>query len=66
MMFFVAIRGSVSNGHDFIDTILNLETKTIVCDVYPENLEKITYVKVADTNEALAWRLIIRKSISKT
>jgi UDP-N-acetylmuramoyl-L-alanyl-D-glutamate--2,6-diaminopimelate ligase len=46
MMFFVAIRGSVSNGHDFIDTILNLETKTIVCDVYPENLEKITYVKL--------------------
>jgi UDP-N-acetylmuramoyl-L-alanyl-D-glutamate--2,6-diaminopimelate ligase len=55
MMFFVAIRGSVSNGHDFIDTILNLETKTIVCDVYPENLEKVTYVKVADTNEALAF-----------
>jgi hypothetical protein len=27
MMFFVAIRGSVSNGHDFVDTILNLELK---------------------------------------
>jgi UDP-N-acetylmuramoyl-L-alanyl-D-glutamate--2,6-diaminopimelate ligase len=45
----------VSNGHDFIDTALNLEAKTIVCDVYPENLEKVTYVKVADTNEALAF-----------
>jgi UDP-N-acetylmuramoyl-L-alanyl-D-glutamate--2,6-diaminopimelate ligase len=45
----------VSNGHDFIDTI-NLGAKTIVCDVYPENLEKkVTYVKVADTNEALAF-----------
>jgi UDP-N-acetylmuramoyl-L-alanyl-D-glutamate--2,6-diaminopimelate ligase len=53
---FVAIRGSVSNGHDFVDTALNLGAKTIVCDVYPENLEKeVTYVKVADTNEALAF-----------
>jgi UDP-N-acetylmuramyl-tripeptide synthetase len=53
---FVAIRGSLSNGHDFIDTALNLGAKTIVCDVFPEYLEKeVTYIKVADTNSALAF-----------
>ena len=52
---FVAIRGSLSNGHDFISIAISLGAKTIVCDVFPETLEKeVTYVKVADTNAALA------------
>lgn len=53
---FVAIRGSISDGHNFITTAISLGAKSIVCEVFPENLEKeITYVKVADTNEALAF-----------
>lgn len=53
---FVAIRGSISDGHSFIDTAINLGAKTIICDSLPDNLnEAVTYVKVADTNKALAF-----------
>ncbi|MDG2433998.1 UDP-N-acetylmuramoyl-L-alanyl-D-glutamate--2,6-diaminopimelate ligase, partial [Flavobacterium sp.] len=53
---FVAIRGSLADGHDFIDTAISLGAKTVVCDTLPDNLDKsVTYVKVADTNEALAF-----------
>lgn len=53
---FVAIRGSISDGHSFIETAINLGAKTIICDSLPDNLnEAVTYVKVADTNKALAF-----------
>ncbi|MGH2664935.1 UDP-N-acetylmuramoyl-L-alanyl-D-glutamate--2,6-diaminopimelate ligase [Flavobacterium sp.] len=53
---FVAIRGTVSNGHDFIDKAISLGASTIICDELPSNLlGQITYVKVKDTNEALAY-----------
>ena len=53
---FVAIRGSISDGHNFIDTAIGLGAKTIICDTLPNALEKgITYVKVSDTNMALAF-----------
>ena len=53
---FVAIRGSISDGHNFIDTAIGLGAKTIICDTLPNALVKgITYVKVSDTNMALAF-----------
>jgi UDP-N-acetylmuramoyl-L-alanyl-D-glutamate--2,6-diaminopimelate ligase len=53
---FVAIRGSISDGHSFIEKAVQLGANTIVCDVLPEVLvEGITYVKVDDTNKALAF-----------
>jgi UDP-N-acetylmuramoyl-L-alanyl-D-glutamate--2,6-diaminopimelate ligase len=53
---FVAIRGVVSNGHDFIDKAILLGASVIICDTLPSNLlPQITYVKVKDTNEALAY-----------
>lgn len=53
---FVAIRGSVSNGHDFIDKAISLGASVIICDALPSNLlSQITYVRVKDTNEALAF-----------
>ncbi|MEO8517432.1 MAG: UDP-N-acetylmuramoyl-L-alanyl-D-glutamate--2,6-diaminopimelate ligase [Flavobacterium sp.] len=53
---FVAIRGTVSNGHDFIDKAISLGASVIICDELPSNLlSQITYVKVKDTNEALAF-----------
>lgn len=53
---FVAIRGSVSNGHEFIDKAISLGASVIVCDELPANLlSQITYVKVKDTNLALAY-----------
>lgn len=53
---FVAIRGTVSNGHDFIDKAISSGASVIICDELPSNLlSQITYVKVKDTNEALAF-----------
>lgn len=53
---FVAIRGTVSNGHDFIEKAINLGATTIICDTLPQIIATgITYVQVKDTNSALAF-----------
>lgn len=53
---FVAIRGSLSDGHDYIEKAIQLGATAIICDTLPENVEKgITYIKVKDTNSALAF-----------
>lgn len=53
---FVAIRGTVSNGHDFIEKAISLGATAIVCDTLPEvTVVGITYIQVKDTNSALAF-----------
>jgi UDP-N-acetylmuramoyl-L-alanyl-D-glutamate--2,6-diaminopimelate ligase len=53
---FVAIRGSVSDGHDYIQKAIELGAIAIVCDTFPDTFEKgITYIQVKDTNKALAF-----------
>ena len=53
---FVAIKGSVSNGHDFIQTALNNGALAIVCNVFPDVIVNgVTYIQVKDTNLALAF-----------
>ena len=53
---FIAIRGTLSNGHDFIQKAIELGATVIVCDTLPEDLHQgITYVQVLDTNRALAF-----------
>jgi len=53
---FVAIRGTVSNGHDFIEKAINLGATVIVCDTLPEVIVTgVTYIQVKDTNTALAF-----------
>ena len=53
---FVAIRGTVSNGHDFIEKAINLGAVAIICDVLPEIIVTgVTYIQVNDTNSALAF-----------
>jgi UDP-N-acetylmuramoyl-L-alanyl-D-glutamate--2,6-diaminopimelate ligase len=53
---FVAIRGTISNGHDFIEKAISLGATSIICDTLPENITSgITYVQVKDTNSALAF-----------
>lgn len=52
---FVAIKGTVSDGHEFIDKAISLGASVIVCQELPANvLSEIVYVVVKDTNEALA------------
>jgi UDP-N-acetylmuramoyl-L-alanyl-D-glutamate--2,6-diaminopimelate ligase len=53
---FVAIRGTVSNGHDFIEKAINLGAVAVICDVLPEVIVVgVTYIQVKDTNSALAY-----------
>lgn len=53
---FVAIRGTVSNGHDFIEKAINLGATVIVCDILPSLIiTGVTYIQVKDTNSALAF-----------
>ena len=53
---FVAIRGTISNGHDYIEKAINLGATAIICDTIPENTSAgTTYIQVKDTNKALAF-----------
>ncbi len=53
---FVAIKGAKMDGHQYINQALENKAVAVVCEVLPENLkEEITYVKVEDSKEALAF-----------
>lgn len=53
---FVAIRGTQSDGHNFIDKAIALGAIAIVCEQLPENRnEKVSYVRVNDTSVALGF-----------
>ena len=52
---FVAIKGTASNGHDFIEKAAEKGALVIVCEDLPENkINGITYVQVKNSQEALA------------
>jgi UDP-N-acetylmuramoyl-L-alanyl-D-glutamate--2,6-diaminopimelate ligase len=53
---FIAIKGTHSNGHDFIEKALSLGATVVVCEEFPAVIVNgVTYVKVSNTNEALAF-----------
>lgn len=53
---FVAIRGVVSDGHEYIDKAIANGASVIVCDTMPARFEDgVTYLEVADTQEAVAY-----------
>jgi len=53
---FVAIRGTISDGHDYIEKAIWQGVIAVVCDTFPETITKgITYIQVKDTNKALAY-----------
>ncbi|PQJ15694.1 UDP-N-acetylmuramoyl-L-alanyl-D-glutamate--2,6-diaminopimelate ligase [Aureicoccus marinus] len=52
---FVAVRGLVSDGHDFIGKALELGARAIVCEEVPEQtVEGVTYVQVKHSATALS------------
>jgi UDP-N-acetylmuramoyl-L-alanyl-D-glutamate--2,6-diaminopimelate ligase len=52
---FVAQKGLIFNGHEFINKAIELGATVIVCEDLPLNLtENITYVQVNDAHKALA------------
>ncbi|MCY0968957.1 UDP-N-acetylmuramoyl-L-alanyl-D-glutamate--2,6-diaminopimelate ligase [Chryseobacterium wangxinyae] len=51
---YIALRGTVADGHSFIASSIEKGAKTIVCEDLPENLdESITYIKVKDSSKTL-------------
>ena len=53
---FVAIRGTLSDGHDYIEKALSLGAIAVICEEFPSVIVNgVTYIKVKDSNEALAF-----------
>jgi UDP-N-acetylmuramoyl-L-alanyl-D-glutamate--2,6-diaminopimelate ligase len=53
---FVAIKGVAQDGHNYIVKAIELGSKVIVCENMPALLvDGITYIKVANTQEAVAY-----------
>lgn len=51
---FIALKGTVTDGHKYIDKALELGATAILLEVMPEEQkEGITYIKVASTEEAV-------------
>ncbi|MFD2099419.1 UDP-N-acetylmuramoyl-L-alanyl-D-glutamate--2,6-diaminopimelate ligase [Flagellimonas iocasae] len=52
---FVAVRGTITDGHKFIQKAVDLGARAIVCEELPELMvDGVTYLKVPDCNSALA------------
>jgi UDP-N-acetylmuramoyl-L-alanyl-D-glutamate--2,6-diaminopimelate ligase len=52
---FVAINGTASNGHDYIDTAIAQGAIGVVCEQIPEKLKDgVTYIEVDSSSKALA------------
>jgi len=52
---FVAIRGLVADGHDYIETAIKNGASSVVCEIMPQKLvDGVTYVEVDNTSKALA------------
>lgn len=51
---FVAIRGTLSDGHKFIDSAIDKGATAVVCEQMPKQINpNITYVEVGDSHAAL-------------
>ena len=51
---YVAVKGTVSDGHSFINAAIEKGAKAIVCEVLPENSNAdITYIQVKDASKTL-------------
>jgi UDP-N-acetylmuramoyl-L-alanyl-D-glutamate--2,6-diaminopimelate ligase len=52
---FVAISGTQNDGHKYISQVIDKGCNTIVCEILPDEIdEKVTYVKVKNSQAALA------------
>ena len=52
---FIAIKGTVVDGHDYISQVVENGASVIVCEIIPDNtVEGVTYVEVDNSAKALA------------
>ncbi|HFA51658.1 MAG TPA: UDP-N-acetylmuramoyl-L-alanyl-D-glutamate--2,6-diaminopimelate ligase [Bacteroidetes bacterium] len=53
---FVAVKGTETDGHKYIQNAIAAGAKAIICEALPEVLaDGVTYIKVSDSAEALGW-----------
>ena len=51
---YIAIKGTLADGHQYISSAIEKGAKAIVCEVFPEQKEEgITYIKVENSAEVL-------------
>jgi UDP-N-acetylmuramoyl-L-alanyl-D-glutamate--2,6-diaminopimelate ligase len=51
---YIAVKGTVADGHSFIASSIEKGAKTVVCEELPKDLdENITYIKVKDSSKTL-------------
>ena len=51
---FIAVRGTVADGHNYIDKALEKGAVAILCETIPENAdEKVAYVRVENTEQVV-------------
>lgn len=51
---FVAVKGTQTDGHAYINKAIEKGASAIVCETYPDKLEtNLTYIKVADTEDVV-------------
>ncbi len=52
---FVAVKGTVSDGHDYVDVAIKQGAVAIICEALPTSfVNGVTYVEVEHSNQALA------------
>ena len=52
---FIAVKGTETDGHNYINSAIEKGARVIVCEDFPEKLdEKTTYITVKNSSEALA------------
>ncbi len=52
---FIAVKGTLVDGHEYIDKAIAAGANTIVCETLPKEIvNEITYIEVASANAALA------------
>jgi UDP-N-acetylmuramoyl-L-alanyl-D-glutamate--2,6-diaminopimelate ligase len=53
---FIAVKGTATDGHEFIDAAINKGAIAVVCETLPSQLKDgITYVQVNNTGAAAGW-----------
>ena len=51
---YIAVKGTIADGHSFIASSIEKGAKTVVCEELPKDLdENITYIKVKDSSKTL-------------
>ena len=53
---FVAIKGTITDGHKYIDQVVNQGVAAVICEVLPDSLNSdVCYVLVNDSSETLGY-----------